>query len=123
MLPLPFRDRSLWSLYSRYYRGHSRVVAFCLGGSLVRSLLSVPIALLVREAIDGGFTKPGAGFDTANPATSKVLATVTQGTEADLNRAVAAARKAQPGWAKASAYLRGQILCEDPRGITGAGPR
>ena len=56
MHPLPFRDRSLWSLYSQYYRGHSRLVAFCLGGSLVRSLLSVPIALLVREAIDGGFT-------------------------------------------------------------------
>ncbi|MBC7736402.1 MAG: hypothetical protein H7245_04060, partial [Candidatus Saccharibacteria bacterium] len=30
--------------------------------------------------IDGAFTKPGAGFDTTNPATTKRLATVTQGT-------------------------------------------
>ena len=56
MDPLTFRNRSLWSLYSQYYRGHARLVAWCLAGSLFRSLLPVPIALLVREAIDHTFT-------------------------------------------------------------------
>jgi len=60
--------------------------------------------------IDGAFTKPGEGFDTANPATAKVLATVTQGTEADLDKAVSAARKAQPAWAKLPAHQRAKYL-------------
>ena len=45
--------------------------------------------------IDGGFTAPAAGFDTRNPATGATLAQVTQGTSDDLDRAVAAARRAQ----------------------------
>ncbi len=60
--------------------------------------------------IDGAFTKPGEGFDTANPATAKVLATVTQGTEADLDKAVSAARKAQPAWGKLPAHQRAKYL-------------
>lgn len=50
--------------------------------------------------IDGRFTAPGATFETKNPATGAVLAEVTQATEADVAAAVAAARKAQPGWAR-----------------------
>ncbi len=56
MQPLPPRERSLWSLYARFFQGNRRLIAFCLGGTLVRSLLSVPTALLVRQAIDGSFT-------------------------------------------------------------------
>jgi aldehyde dehydrogenase (NAD+) len=48
--------------------------------------------------IDGAFTKPGEGFDSRNPATGEVLATLTQGTQADVDAAVKAARKAQPKW-------------------------
>ncbi|MDK3074236.1 aldehyde dehydrogenase family protein [Sedimentitalea sp. JM2-8] len=48
--------------------------------------------------IDGAFTAPGNGFDSRNPATGEVLATVTQGTQADVDRAVTAARKAQGKW-------------------------
>ncbi|MCI5097080.1 MAG: aldehyde dehydrogenase family protein [Rhodobacteraceae bacterium] len=49
--------------------------------------------------IDGAFTPPGDGFDSRNPATGEVLATLTQATQADVDAAVAAARKAQPKWA------------------------
>ncbi|GGG70930.1 aldehyde dehydrogenase [Salipiger pallidus] len=49
--------------------------------------------------IDGAFTTPGAGFETRNPATGEVLATLTQATEGDVATAVTAARTAQQGWA------------------------
>ena len=39
-----------------------------------------------------------------------VIANVCRGSRKDFRNSVVAARKAQPGWAKASAYLRGQIL-------------
>jgi len=60
--------------------------------------------------INGAFTKPGAVFDTVNPATGAVLAQVTQGTGADVTNAVKAARKAQPGWAKLSGHQRARYL-------------
>ncbi|MDX5384620.1 MAG: aldehyde dehydrogenase family protein, partial [Rhodobacterales bacterium] len=50
--------------------------------------------------IGGGFTAPGVGFDARNPATGEVLATLTQATQADVDDAVAAARRAQPRWEK-----------------------
>lgn len=50
--------------------------------------------------IDGDFTQPGAGFDSRNPATGEVLAMLTQATAADVDAAVAAARKAQARWEK-----------------------
>ncbi|WP_116597818.1 aldehyde dehydrogenase family protein [Primorskyibacter marinus] len=50
--------------------------------------------------IDGRFTKPGAGFDSRNPANGNVLATLTQATQADVDSAVAAARAAQGKWAQ-----------------------
>ncbi|WP_298968426.1 aldehyde dehydrogenase family protein [uncultured Roseobacter sp.] len=48
--------------------------------------------------IDGAFTDPGAGFDSRNPANGEVLATLTQATQADVDAAVRAARKAQGKW-------------------------
>jgi aldehyde dehydrogenase (NAD+) len=50
--------------------------------------------------IGGAFTDPGAGepFETANPATGKATARVLQGSPADVDAAVRAARAAQPGW-------------------------
>ncbi|MFD1195020.1 aldehyde dehydrogenase family protein [Seohaeicola saemankumensis] len=50
--------------------------------------------------IGGGFTLPGSGFEARNPATGDVLATLTQATQADVDHAVAAARRAQPRWEK-----------------------
>ncbi len=60
--------------------------------------------------IDGAFTKPGATFTTANPATGQPLAQVTQGTASDIAAAVKAARRAQPGWAKLPAHKRAKFL-------------
>ncbi|RMF63570.1 MAG: aldehyde dehydrogenase family protein, partial [Cyanobacteria bacterium J069] len=37
--------------------------------------------------------------DLINPATGEVFATVAMGSTADVDRAVAAAKAAQPGWA------------------------
>ncbi|AZV79798.1 aldehyde dehydrogenase family protein [Parasedimentitalea marina] len=48
--------------------------------------------------IDGAFTAPADGFDSRNPATGEVLATLSQASQADVDTAVTAARKAQPKW-------------------------
>lgn len=60
--------------------------------------------------IDGAFTAPGETFATLNPATGAELAQVTQGSAADVAAAVAAARRAQPKWAKASPHVRARHL-------------
>ena len=60
--------------------------------------------------IDGAFTAPHDNFDTKNPATGQTLAQVTQGSTGDLDTAVAAARRAQPKWAKLSGHQRAKYL-------------
>ncbi len=60
--------------------------------------------------IDGAFTKPGKTFTTADPATGEPLAEVTQGSADDVALAVAAARRAQPKWARQSGHARAKIL-------------
>ena len=53
----------------------------------------------------------GRTFKTLNPATEQVIATVAEGNEADVDRAVAAARRAFEGpWRSMRASERGQIL-------------
>ena len=60
--------------------------------------------------IDGAFTAPGDGFDSRNPATGEVLATLTQASQADVDAAVAAAHKAQPKWAALGGAGRARYL-------------
>ena len=60
--------------------------------------------------IDGAFTDPGNGLSSHNPATGEVLATLTQGTQADVDAAVHAARRAQPGWARLGGHGRARHL-------------
>jgi len=60
--------------------------------------------------IGGRFTAPGDLFETRNPATGEVLAQVTQASEADVARAVRAARRAQPGWAALGGHGRARVL-------------
>ena len=60
--------------------------------------------------IDGSFTAPHDSFETKNPATGHKLAQVTQGNQADVEAAVAAARRAQPKWAKLSGHSRAKFL-------------
>ena len=60
--------------------------------------------------IDGSWSPPGATFATRNPATGDVLADVTQAGDADVERAVAAARRAQPAWAALGGHGRARLL-------------
>jgi aldehyde dehydrogenase (NAD+) len=59
---------------------------------------------------DGAFTDPSTGFDSRNPATGAVLASLTQATQADVDLAVTAARKAQPKWARLGGAGRAKFL-------------
>ncbi len=66
-----------------------------------------------RMLIGGEWTDAASGktFDSINPATGEVLAKVAEGDAEDINRAVAAARKAFEGpWSKFKPYERQQLL-------------
>jgi len=60
--------------------------------------------------VDGAWTDPGRTFDVINPATSKTIARVTDGTKADVDAAVTAARRALPGWKGLTAHARARYL-------------
>jgi len=60
--------------------------------------------------INGRFTKPAALFDVFNPAKAERIARVSQGSAADVDAAVAAARKAQGKWAALSGHERAKRL-------------
>ena len=59
--------------------------------------------------MDGSWTVPGTLFPVMNPATDTLLAQITQGTQADIDAAVRAARKAQPAWSK-DGHARAKVL-------------
>ncbi|AMV46019.1 betaine-aldehyde dehydrogenase [Paraburkholderia caribensis] len=52
----------------------------------------------------------GATFDTFDPASGELLATVQQASEADIERAVQSAREGQRAWAAMTAMQRSRIL-------------
>ncbi len=60
--------------------------------------------------VAGRFLKPGALFDVNNPATGERIAGVTLGTAADVDAAVAAARKALPKWSALTGDARARHL-------------
>ncbi len=61
--------------------------------------------------IGGSWTEPeGETFETLNPATGKPLARLTQAGAADVDRAVRAARAAQPGWWAVGGHGRARHL-------------
>src|SRR3954468_24343905 len=63
--------------------------------------------------IDGQFVDAESGktFETPNPATGETFAEVAEGDKADIDKAVAAARKAFDGkWSKISARDRGRMM-------------
>src|SRR3954471_20370936 len=67
--------------------------------------------------IGGRFTQPGQTFDVINPATGKTLAGVTQGTTAEVEAAVSAARAAFPGWQALPGHARARYLYALARGV------
>src|SRR3954452_17165449 len=61
--------------------------------------------------IGGEWTSPGAEtFETLNPATGKPLARLTQANDGEVDRAVRAARKAQPEWWAVGGHGRARYL-------------
>jgi acyl-CoA reductase-like NAD-dependent aldehyde dehydrogenase len=71
----------------------------------------LPVAKTYKVYIGGKFprTESGRYFELQDKK-GKLNANVCQGSRKDFRNSIVAARKAQSGWAKASAYLRGQIL-------------
>jgi aldehyde dehydrogenase (NAD+) len=67
---------------------------------------------LVKLYIDGQWVDAAGGgtFESHNPATGELLATLSQGGAADVERAVAAASKAFQSWRLVPAPRRGEIL-------------
>ncbi|MBM3465212.1 MAG: aldehyde dehydrogenase family protein, partial [Armatimonadetes bacterium] len=65
-----------------------------------------------RLLIDGALVETPAQIEVENPATGEILTTVARGTEADVDRAVGAARRAfEDGpWPRMNASLREKIL-------------
>ncbi|MBD8566651.1 aldehyde dehydrogenase family protein [Oxalobacteraceae sp. CFBP 8763] len=60
--------------------------------------------------IDNAWSDAGETFATTNPADGVELAQVTQATNDDVERAVAAARRAQPGWVALGGHGRAKIM-------------
>ncbi len=62
--------------------------------------------------INGKWQQPSDGkyFDCVNPADNKTLAKIAEANEADVDKAVAAARKALPGWVELGPHGRSRYL-------------
>jgi aldehyde dehydrogenase (NAD+) len=69
------------------------------------------------QYIDGAWTEPGNTFDVINPATNKTIARVTNGTKDEVGAAVAAAKRALPGWKALAPHARARHLYALARGV------
>ena len=71
----------------------------------------IAVAKTYKIYIGGKFPRTESGrYFTFEDKKGNIVANLCRGSRKDFRNSVVAARKAQPGWAKASAYLRGQIL-------------
>src|SRR5436190_5795447 len=70
------------------------------------------ISLRTKSFIGGDFVDAASGrtYEVENPATGRTIAEVAEGGIDDVDRAVAAARRAAPGWAATSPSDRKKIL-------------
>jgi aldehyde dehydrogenase (NAD+) len=64
-----------------------------------------------HDPIEGGF------FDSNNPATGEKIASIAQGSPADVNAAVQAARKALPNWQALTPHTRARLLYAMARSV------
>ncbi len=66
----------------------------------------------MKMIIDGQMSgsESGKAFEIVNPATGRVIDTVPQATERDIERAVEAAVRGQKEWEKVPVWKRGEIL-------------
>src|SRR6202158_3744922 len=62
--------------------------------------------------MNGAWVKPPAGkyFDTTDPSTGEKLASVAQGSAADIDAAVKAARASLPKWQSLTPHIRARYL-------------
>ncbi|MGD2069231.1 MAG: aldehyde dehydrogenase family protein [Gemmatimonadota bacterium] len=60
--------------------------------------------------VDGQWSRPGETFEVRRPSDGSVLAHATQGSGDDVDRAVAAARRAFPSWRDAPGHARARHL-------------
>ena len=69
--------------------------------------------------VDGAWRQPTEGgfFDTIDPSTGETIATVAQGSAADIGAAVEAARKALPKWQSLTPHARARYLYALARAI------
>jgi len=69
--------------------------------------------------IDGEFREPARGgfFDSTDPATGEKIASIAQGSVADIDAAVAAARKALPKWQGLTPHARARYLYAMARAV------
>src|SRR3954467_3155751 len=65
------------------------------------------------DAVDGGT------MEVLNPATGETIAEVPRGTQADVDRAVEAAKKALPDWLETTPAERAEALLGLPSAIEG----
>jgi acyl-CoA reductase-like NAD-dependent aldehyde dehydrogenase len=71
----------------------------------------ITVAKTYKIYVGGKFPRTESGrYFPLQDKQGDVIANVCRGSRKDFRNAVVVARKAQPGWAKASAYLRAQIL-------------
>lgn len=71
----------------------------------------IAVAKTYKIYIDGKFPRTESGrYFTLEDKRGNVIANMCRSSRKDFRNSVVAARKAQANWAKASAYLRGQIL-------------
>ena len=71
----------------------------------------IAVAKTYKLYIGGKFPRTESGrYFTLEDKRGDVIANMCRGSRKDFRNSVVAARKAQSGWAKTSAYLRGQIL-------------
>ena len=73
--------------------------------------------------VGGEWAAPAGGgaIEVVDPATERVIATVPEGTAADVDRAVAAARSALPGWSATAAPDRAKLLSALADGLAARG--
>ena len=67
--------------------------------------------------IGGTWTEPGKTFDVADPSTGKTIARITDGSAADVDAAVRAARAALPAWKSLVPHARARHLYALARGV------
>src|SRR6266700_7770978 len=69
--------------------------------------------------IDGAWSQPveGVFFDSTNPATGEKIASIAQGSAADIDAAVQSARKAFPKWQALSGHARARFLYAMARAV------